>query len=532
VPTGVTGPRAAFRDLRTFARYARRLPLFLGTITTPEEARRRVSHQLRNRESSFLDVLQRGVYDSPRSPYRKLLDAAGAEMGDVRELVARHGLEGSLASLHAAGVRLSLDEFKGRRPIERAGLSIDPEPGQFSNPLISVHLPGSTSGSTGAPRRIAVDLDILEYETAYRCMFLDSFKLWGRPYALWRVVPPSASGIGNAYRQVKVGEPVARWFNPYRRRRDLEDLQFALFTTFSVRAGRLLGAGLRPPEYCPPGDAGRIARWLAECRVEGRPAVLDTQAALGVRVCLAAIEEGLDISGTFMRFGGEPFTAAKAEIVARAGVRAVCHYTMGEAGRVGVACADAAVPDDVHFLSDKLAVVPQEVPGGDGLSALSYTSFLPSAPKLLLNVESGDCAELEERDCDCAFGQLGMRLHLHGIHSFEKLTSEGNHFLGSDLIALVEKVLPARFGGAPTDYQVVEEEVAGLPKVSIVVRQQVGPVADADVVATVISFLSSVPRNRLMAGVWAQSDTLRVVRRDPHATRTGKIPSLRINRGG
>jgi hypothetical protein len=32
------------------------------------------------------------------------------------------------------------------------------------------------------------------------------------------------------------------------------------------------------------------------------------------------------------------------------------------------------------------------------------------------------------------------------------------NFLGTDLLRLIDEVLPARFGGAPTDYQFVERE--------------------------------------------------------------------------
>ena len=42
------------------------------------------------------------------------------------------------------------------------------------------------------------------------------------------------------------------------------------------------------------------------------------------------------------------------------------------------------------------------------------------------------------------------------------------NFLGHDLIRLIEEVLPARFGGGPTDYQFVEDEdERGLPVVQL-----------------------------------------------------------------
>lgn len=56
--------------------------------------------------------------------------------------------------------------------------------------------------------------------------------------------------------------------------------------------------------------------------------------------------------------------------------------------------------------------------------------------------------------------RLGWTLHLHGIRSVEKLTAAGMTFLDSDVIRVLEEVLPGRFGGGPTHYQLVEEEDA------------------------------------------------------------------------
>ena len=82
----------------------------------------------------------------------------------------------------------------------------------------------------------------------------------------------------------------------------------------------------------------------------------------------------------------------------------------------------------------------------------------------MINVESDDYGVLVKRDCGCPFGSLGFDQHLHGIRSYDKLTSEGMTFLGGELITLVEEILPARFGGHPTDYQFVEEEEGGLKR--------------------------------------------------------------------
>jgi hypothetical protein len=506
------------------------LPGFLRTPITVDDARRRLREQLARREETFLVLVDRVVYGTGESPYRPLLDAAGLERGDVRRLVAEHGLEVALGRLFDAGVRVTLDEFKGRVPIERPGLSIPTTAEQFDNPLLARHYRAATGGSRGARRRVSVDLDLLEHETTGQILLRQAFHATGRPFAVWRPVLPSSSGLNNCLRQAKLGEPVAAWFNPYREPRTLEALSYRVFTASTIAASRVVGARIAGPDLCLAAEAARVARWLAQRRAEGRPAVLDTQAALAVRTCAAAQDRGLDIAGSLFGVGGEPYTREKDAVVTAAGCRAYCTYAMTETGRIGLGCGEGTRHDDMHVLTEKLAVLQRDRAVGPGqtVGALHYTALLPSAPKIMINVESDDYGVLEERACGCPLGEVGLTTHVHDIRSYEKLTAEGNHFLGSDLVDLVERVLPARFGGTPTDYQLVEEEVDGLPRVSIVARPSLGPLDEREVVAAAIAHLGEAPRNRLMADAWRSGGTLRLVRREPVTSPGGKIFPLQL----
>ncbi len=197
-------------------------------------------------------------------------------------------------------------------------------------------------------------------------------------------------------------------------------------------------------------EAHRVARWLADRVAEGTPAEIHTRPSSGVRVCLAARERGYDISGTCFRFNSEPYTAAKAGVIAQAGARAAVQYSLAEIGNIGIACNAPAALDDVHVAIDKLAVVQHDkyLPNAAvSVPALYYTTLLPSSPKLMLNVESDDYGVLERRRCGCLLDDLGFHTHLSEIRSYDKLTSEGMTFLGSELISLVDEVLPSRFGG-------------------------------------------------------------------------------------
>src|SRR4029079_17716597 len=131
--------------------------------------------------------------------------------------------------------------------------------------------------------------------------------------------------------------------------------------------------------------------------------------------------------------------------------------------------------------------------GAASVDALIYTTILPSSPKLLINVESGDYATVSSRACDCPMGRLGFTTHLSQIRSYEKLTSEGVTFLGTELLRLIEEVLPKAFGGAPTDYQLVEAEESGFSRILVVASPALGALDEGAVVQCVLETLRHYP---------------------------------------
>lgn len=489
-----------------------------------------LERQLAMREETFLRILQLGVYANPRSAYRKLLRHAGIELGDVARLVRDESIEAALGRLHSEGVRVTLEEFKGRRPITRPGLDISIQEADFDNPLLAKHYEARSGGSRGVGRRIVIDLDLLAHEAAYHWLFVSAYGLAHRPLAMWHAIPPGVAGIKCALYEAKLGRAAKRWFTQVEETLAPADFKYVVFTRCTTGMSRLRGAPVPAPEYAPPEDPRLVLRWLADEKARGTPGVVSTNPSSAVRACLTAKEDGLDIGGTVFLLGGEPHTPAKARLVAESGARAVSMYAMAELGKIGIACPDSRALDDVHLFSDKLALIQRDKPVGGGatVGAFLFTTLLPSCPKLMLNVESGDYGRVENRSCACQFGDVGFFGHLSGIRSYEKLTSEGSNFLGSDLITLVEETLPLRFGGRPTDYQLVEEEESGLPKVSVVVSPRVGKLDEAELVRAVLGALNSDDGKRLMARVWSEGQTLRVVRREPYATPTSKIQPLHL----
>jgi hypothetical protein len=345
--------------------------------------------------------------------------------------------------------------------------------------------------------------------------------------ALWHPAPPGAVGIKTALIQAKLGRPVARWFSQGPER---GASRHALFTRATTAATALYGARIPAPEHTPTQAADRVAEWLAGQTAAGAPAILVTTPSAGVRVCMAAADAGASLEGTLFVFVGEPYTPAKATIVEAAGARAASHYAMTETGLIGLACLSPEAPDDVHLAEGKVATIERPIAvGGHGhhVAGLFHTTLLPASPKVMINVESGDYGVVRRRACGCGALPAEFSRHLHTIRSYEKLTSEGMSFLGTDLLTLVEQVLPSRFGGTPTDYQVVERELDGLTRVGVVASPGLGPLDPDAVVGAVLDFWRS--RNaggELMAEIWEQGGTLELLREEPATTSGGKILPL------
>jgi hypothetical protein len=521
----------ALDELSTFVRFTTALPGYLEQRMSASDARERLIDSLANREANFLHVLERGVFGNPTSPYLPLFKLAGAEFGDVQALVRGEGLETALGRLYDAGMYVTLDEVKGRRPIEREGLSLPISASAFDNPLMTGHYQAMSSGSRGPRTRANIDLALLEHEAAYVQQYLDAFGLWKRPYAVWRPVPPVVTAVKWLLRLEKLGKPLDRWFSQTRVTLGDGNWKFAVFTGSTVVQGRLLGRAFPLPQFVPTDAPAPVARYLAEMTRQGTPAALDTMVSSAVRLCSYARENRIDISGTLLRMGGEPLTAPKAQLIADVGCQTTCFYSITEMSFVGAPCARPAGLDDVHLLTDKVAAIVRPKPAGaTSVEALIYTTLLPSSPKLLINVESGDFATVTARDCGCPMGKLGFHQHLSEIRSYEKLTSEGVTFLGTELLRLVEEVLPTTFGGAPTDYQLVETEEKGISRIQVIASPKLGPLDESVVVERVISTLNQYPGGSVMTQHWRQGDTLKLLRREPYQTASAKILPLHLQR--
>jgi hypothetical protein len=93
-------------------------------------------------------------------------------------------------------------------------------------------------------------------------------------------------------------------------------------------------------------------------------------------------------------------------------------------------------------------------------------------------------------------------------------------------------VLPAKFGGASTDYQMVEDEdEGGRTRLSILASPEVGEIDEGELVHTILAELGKgKDTQRMMAEVWSQAEMLRVKRLRPLVTAAGKLLPLHIQK--
>lgn len=531
------GKRVRFLDeLQNYSRFLTGLPRYVRSRITLEEARSAFRRWIEEREENFLRLAERGIFGHDRSPYRPMLALAGCELGDLRDEVRRRGLEGALQTLREAGVYVTFEEFKGRAPIVRDGKEIAVAPEDFDNPFLSRYYHMSTGGSTGKARQVSMDIDHLVVGSITHLVVDTIHGFAGVPTALWFDGLPG-NGLGSVLSRVPGQIVPERWFTPVVGPSSSIPRRFRLAQRGILAVARAAGARIPMPEPVPLDRADVIARWMGETLDRHGRCALRTMVSRALRVCLAAQEMGIDLTGAIVSAGGEPPTEAKVREITRTGARFISGYHFTEAGPIALACTKPGGADDLHFMEHHLALIqhPRSVPGLElDVESFHFTTLLPTAPKLLLNVEIDDYGIVEERPCGCPFEELGLHRHIRQIRSFSKLTGEGVTLVGNDMLRILEEVLPTRFGGSALDYQLLEEEdERGFTRLSVVVSPRVELQDEAAVVDTVLDELG---RGEADAGVsraiWSQAGTLRVKRAEPVWTSRGKLMPLHLGRPG
>ncbi len=527
---------SAFGQMQMYWRFAWGLRKFLKEPIDLEESRQMIRQRLEDREKNFLSMVKKAIYENEPSPYLKLLRFVGCEYGDLERMVRSDGIEPTLKKLGEEGVYISIEEFKGKKELIRGAKAFKFRESEFDNPFLSRHLEASSGASRSAGTRTIYDFDFLaETWAVHRILCIDAYDMANIPIAIWCPIMP---GVGPLIllTSTKVGKPPVKWFSTVEKRGFKPSLKNRMGTNYIVYAGRLFGARWPVPEYVALDDAWKVAQWLADFMKGKEGCCLNTYVSDAVRICQAAKEKGLSIAGAKFIVSGEPLTEAKRKEIESAGAYVYPGYAFMEAGVVGSGCVNPVVADEVHLHKDSFALIqqPRVVPySAVSVNAFLFTTLLLSAPKVLLNVESGDYGTLASRSCGCKFEEFGFPDHIHSIRGFDKLTGEGMTFIATDLVRIIDEVLPAKFGGSSTNYQMVEEEdERRQTRMSIIVSPEVGDINEAELIETILTELAKgKDTQRMMAHVWSQAKTLRVKRMSPFITARGKLLPLHIKKG-
>ena len=263
--------------------------------------------------------------------------------------------------------------------------------------------------------------------------------------------------------------------------------------------------------------------------------LLFTGVSTALRVCLAAHDLGIDLTGCRLLVAGEPVTAAKARQMREVGATVIPTYGVVEAGMIGYGCASPIDVTDVHLQQDAIALFtyPHRVePSGVTVPAFNVTTLLETASKLLLNVQIDDYGVVETRACGCELDANGYHTHVRQIRSYSKLVGEGITLMGGEIVRILEEVLPARFGGSPLDYQLLEEEdERGFTRLNLAISPHVPIRSEQEVVDVLHHALrQSSAAGDMVRSVWQAAGSIQIKRQEPMVTATGKVLPLHIPR--
>ncbi len=492
---------------------------------TVESAKALLRARLAERDQLFLRVVREAIWGNPRSPYHHLLVWAGWTYDALVDSVQKQGLEATLESLRDSGVYLSHAEFKERKPIQRDGLLLDWTSVTTENPGVMPSFEVRTGGTRSQGSRVPATFRYLADQRAPTwCLTVEAVGGGAWPAIIWM---PRSAGYLWWLTLMHMHRPALRWFSMS----DLEYVREPRLILLMYRVAQLIGLahGLRIPylEYRPLSEVAAVYDAVLRTRTQYGGCTVITSPSGATRLAGLAATRGADLQHVAFVVGGEPLTPGKHAEITRARARVGVRYNITELGAVGGACEHPEAVDDVHFLADSFSLIPSRHALVDGgfAEAFMITTLLPTSPMILLNLDTDDFGQITTRRCGCLWDELGLHTHLSNIRSFSKLTGEGVTVLGTECVKILEEILPREFGGRSTDYQLLEVEDDGrLTRLHLVVSPSVGPIDEGRLLTRFQQELRDPgPRGSPVPPMWRQADTIKVVRREPVATASGKL---------
>lgn len=452
---------------------------FAGTPTA-RNARDVVRRGLEERGKNFLELAKGAIFESDSNPYRRLFRWAGCEYADLERAVATQGLETTLEHLHREGVFLTHDEFKGKTAVVRGKHTMEVKPEDFANTLFPGWLQGSSSGSRSRGSVSPRSVEHEHHRETQESIFWEEFGIYDCTIVLLMPVLPSTPGLRRAMTYLRYGGRLAAWFTIGGR---LRDAHYHALTQFLVLEARLMGLRVPFPRSLPHNDFSPVAKWIEKRISAGERVAMMANVSSAVRVAAAATELGFDMSGARFFVGAEALTEPKREAIERAGASAHARFGISEIGLIGMACPEMN-GNCVHLMQDSVAVISRRkrAPLSDvEVDSLLFTPIRSWAPLAMVNVEMDDAGTLGPVTCNCGLTALGLTTQIDNIYSYGKLTGQGTTLVGGDVLNILERKLPGRFGGAPTDYQLVEREGSYQTEIELRVHPRLGLTSENEI---------------------------------------------------
>jgi hypothetical protein len=346
----------------------------------------------------------------------------------------------------------------------------------------------------------------------------------------WFGLLPETTTMGAVLAFAHVGNNITHWFSTIRGNKSNTGWFYIFLTYVMIFMARFHGFKFPFPKHVSIDDPLPIVNTIAEILKNGNGVVMSSTASKCARISLCAQQQGIDLTGVIIFGLSEPSTSAKVAMIEASGAKFLNYYATTETGEIGLPCANPVDHTDVHFMSNHLAMIqrPQEV-FDQTVNTFHFTTLLPTSPKTLLNVQLDDYGIVEERDCGCPLHEMGFTTHIRQMSSFRKLTGEGVTLVGSDMVHILEHILPSKFGGSLLDYQLVEEEdEQGFTKLMLYIAPSVSISDENEVLEVFLDAMKhSAPSVRLAQAEYRTGDVVSIRREKPIITSRGKYFPIR-----
>jgi phenylacetate-coenzyme A ligase PaaK-like adenylate-forming protein len=519
-----------FTDAKTYFNFALELRSYLRNTVTRDEVHKAIKYQLTHREENFIKRVKSSIFDYPQSPYLPLFRSANITFSDVEKMVATQGLSDTLDALYDAGIYITFEEFKGRIPVKRNNIEFHVDENDFDTPNLDVTMIGTTGGSTGNPSRTKLDFSYLAQSGRHVVVNRLTHDLFDAKSVVWFGLLPETTTVSGILANAHFGNATEYWFATPHENDSITGKFYTALTYMMILMARFHGFKFPFPQYVSLDDPLPIVKTIANILEKGDKVILATTTSKSVRISLYAQEHGIDLTGVTVFGASEPSTESKITEIKASGAKFLNVYATTETREIGLPCKNSIDPTDVHFMSNHLAMIqrPQQV-FDQSVDAFHFTSLLSTNPKMLLNVQLDDFGIVEERDCGCPMYQMGFTTHIRQMSSFRKLTGEGVTLVGSDMVHILEHVLPSKFGGSLLDYQLVEEEnEQGFTKLMLYIAPSVFIDDESVVLETFLDAMKvSMPSVRLAQAEYRTGNVVEIRREKPFVTARGKYFPIR-----